>query len=195
MTPNLQPIAVQGEIGLFYTWDDCAKRVLGVSGNRFKRYRSFEEALGKYRQKYELGAVHTAAVPGSCFCHDHELTTEERKAIFATKEWLLNPKVCAIQNAKAREHSARYCDKRKCNDKAKVTLIHKPDNPKIHQQIPALTHTCYCCFSATALDAFGPMHSTCMRISSLDKRSGQTNNTTLRNYTYFINLTTHDLSR
>ncbi|EGO04890.1 hypothetical protein SERLA73DRAFT_149228 [Serpula lacrymans var. lacrymans S7.3] len=55
---------------------------------------------------------------------------KKEKQFLATKKWLLNAKVHAIQNAKARECSAQYRDK-KHNDKAKITLFHKPDNPGI----------------------------------------------------------------
>ncbi|EGO03092.1 hypothetical protein SERLA73DRAFT_70553 [Serpula lacrymans var. lacrymans S7.3] len=55
------------EVGIFYTWDNAAERVLGVSSNRYKKYNNFDEALRKYRSKYELGAVQAVPIPGGWF--------------------------------------------------------------------------------------------------------------------------------
>ncbi|KAF8547020.1 hypothetical protein OG21DRAFT_1385096, partial [Imleria badia] len=55
------------EVGIFYDWNDVAKRVNHVSGSRFKKYNTFDEALEVYTTKYNEKKLHLVPQVGGPF--------------------------------------------------------------------------------------------------------------------------------
>ncbi|KIJ59502.1 hypothetical protein HYDPIDRAFT_170759 [Hydnomerulius pinastri MD-312] len=60
-------VTVGQEVGIFYLWEDVAKRTNFIAGNRQKKYADFEMALRVYTKKYYEGSVHAVPLPNSGF--------------------------------------------------------------------------------------------------------------------------------
>ncbi|KAI6038117.1 hypothetical protein EDC04DRAFT_2570339, partial [Pisolithus marmoratus] len=68
-------VIVGQELGIFYSWNDAATRVLGVSKNVHFKCSTFQEALQCYKDAYHCNEVKCMAIPGMHFYSQGTLST------------------------------------------------------------------------------------------------------------------------
>ncbi|KAH7923678.1 hypothetical protein BV22DRAFT_1130496 [Leucogyrophana mollusca] len=77
-------ITVGQEVGIFYHWDDVAKRTNYISGAIQKKYPSFQEALQHYRTSYDLQLLSAVPVPNGPFSRRNRKSSPVRSLPFSS---------------------------------------------------------------------------------------------------------------
>ncbi|KAK0435335.1 uncharacterized protein EV420DRAFT_1653281 [Desarmillaria tabescens] len=64
---NFYVITSGQEVGLFFTWNEMAERVIGVPGNKYEWRANYYDTVDIYRKAYDDDEVHVTPLAGSRF--------------------------------------------------------------------------------------------------------------------------------